>query len=171
MVVHDWQSGMLTKFKDERKRNPKRHGRSPESVQDVSDISFHKNLIVVEDWVSRLKEGDESQQLNKVLTVATGMIAPKPKNRLLICGKSNDKLIPDLEGDLCVRPPFKGWPNPIDSRGMSFNLQPDMEENMESSLHRAIRTTRQERCNFGVLAGLSITRSRRRDTKRHHEKG
>lgn len=148
LIVHDRQSGMLTNFKDERKKNPKRDRKSPGSVQDGSDVSFHNNSIVVKDWVGRLKEYGGSQQLNEVLELAAGMIAPKPKNRpymweiqmdLYEILKPYDKFIPDLEGDLSVGPSFEGGPNQLDSRGMLCKLQPDVEEFTETPLHRAAK--------------------------------
>lgn len=52
LIVSDWQSGMLTKVKDERKKNPKRDRKSSGSGQEGSDVSFYHNSIVVRDWVS-----------------------------------------------------------------------------------------------------------------------
>ena len=37
LVVHDWQSEMVTKFRNERKNNPNRDRKSPASVQDGSE--------------------------------------------------------------------------------------------------------------------------------------
>jgi serine/threonine protein kinase len=86
LIVHEWQSGMVTKFGNERTKNPNKDRISPGSVQDGSDVSFHNNLIVVKDWVGRLKDCGGSHRLNEVLDIAAGMLAPKPKNRH-ICGK------------------------------------------------------------------------------------
>jgi len=154
LVVDDWQSGMVTKFRNERKKNPNKDRKSPGSVQDGSDVSFHNNLIVVKDWVSRLKESGGSQQLNEVLDIAAGMLAPMAKNRpymweiqmdLYETLKPYDKSIPDLEGDLCVRPPFGGWRTTIDSRVVIDNLRAEMEEYTETPLHRAAKKNNRTR--------------------------
>ena len=154
LVVHDWQSGMVTAFRNERKKNPDRDRKSPGSVQDGSDVSFHNNLIMVKDWVGRLKDCDGSQQLNEVLNIAAGMLAPKPKNRpymweiqtdLFETLKPYDKFIPDLEGDLCVRPPFGDGPRASHSRGMSYNLRPEIQEYTETPLHRAAKKNNRTR--------------------------
>ncbi|KAL9128047.1 MAG: hypothetical protein Q9217_003186 [Psora testacea] len=154
LVVHDWQSGMVTEFRNERKKNPNRDRKSPGSVQDGSDISFHNNLIIVEDWVGRLKDCGGSQQLNEVLNITAGMLAPKPKNRpymweiqtdLYETLKPYDKFIPDLERDLCVRPPFGDGPRARYSRGMSYNPQPEFQEYTETPLHRAAKKNNRTR--------------------------
>ena len=154
LVVHDWQSGMVTDFRNERKSNPNRDRKSPKSVQDGSDVSFHNNLIIVEDWVGQLKDCGGSQQLNEVLNIAAGMLAPKPKNRpymweiqmdLYEALKPYDKLIPDLEGDLCVRPPFGDGPRAGRSLTMPYNLRPEIQEYTETPLHRAAKKNNRTR--------------------------
>ena len=79
-------------------------------------------MIVVKGWVRRLKACGGSQQLNEVLDIAAGLLAPKPKNRpymweiqpdLYETPKPYDKSIPDLLEDLCVRPSFRDWPQAI----------------------------------------------------------
>lgn len=164
LVVHDWQSGMVTEFKKERKRNPNRDRKSPGSVQDGSDISFHNNLIVVKDWVGRLKGCGGSQQLNEVLNIAAGMLAPKPENRpymweiqmdLYETLKPYDQLIPDLEGDLCVGPPSKGGPMATYRRETLFDVRtysremsmlgPGIQKYTETPLHRAAKKNNRTR--------------------------
>ena len=148
LVVDDWQSGMVTEFKNERMKNPKRDRKSPGSVQDGSDVSFHNNPIVVKDWVGRLRDHDGSQQLNEILDTAVGMLAPKPKNRpymweiqtdLYETLKPSDDLIPDLEGDLYIRPPFGDELRASYGRGMSYNPRPEIQEYTETPLHRAAK--------------------------------
>lgn len=154
LVVHDWQSEMVTKFRNERKNNPNRDRKIPASVQDGSEHSFHNNLIVVKDWVGRLKACGGSQQLNEVLDIAAGMLAPKPENRpymweiqmdLYETLKPYDKSIPDLVGDLCVRPPFRDWPRTIYSGQEFQGLRPEIEEDTETPLHRAAKKNNRTR--------------------------
>ena len=146
LIVHGWQSGMIEQFRNERKRNPNRDRKSPGSVQDGSDVSFHNNQIVVKDWLGRLKDCDTGQQLNEVLDTVAGMLASKPEDRaymweiqmdLYEALKPSDKRIPDLEGNLCVRPPFREDPWQRYRCGMLYNLYPEIEEYTETPLHRA----------------------------------
>lgn len=154
LVVHGWQSGMVTEFRNERKNNVNRDRKSPASVEDGSDVSFHNNLIVVKDWVGRLKDCGGSQQLNDVLDIAAGMLAPKSKNRPYIWEiqtdlyetlKPYDKFLPDLEGDLCVGPPFRDGPTVVYSHGKSYDMRPVPEEYMETPLHRAAKKNNRTR--------------------------
>ena len=154
LVVHDWQSEMVTEFRKKRKTNPARDRKTPGSVQEESDLSFHNNLTVVKDWVSRLKDCGDGQQLHEILNIAVGMLAPKPKNRpymweiqmdLYETLKPYDKCIPHLEGDLCVRPPFRDEPREAYSRGISYNLQPEIQEYTETPLHRAAKKNNRTR--------------------------
>ena len=154
LVVHDWQSEMVTKFRNERKNNPNRDRKTPASVQDGSEHSFHNNRIVFKDWVARLKACGGSPQLNEVLDIAAGMLAPKPENRpymweiqtdLYETLKPYDKSIPDLAGDLCVRPPFRDWPWKFYSGKKFYDLRPDIEEDTETPLHRAAKKNNRTR--------------------------
>ena len=148
LVVYGWQSQMITKFRDERKRNPNRDRRSPPSVRAGSDVSFHNNMTVVKDWISRLKKRDGSQQLNEVLDIAAGMLAPKPENRLYMWEVQTDlyktlapyvKSLPELEGDLCVAPMLTHrYP-------MSHYPASYIEDGTDTPLHRAARTNNRER--------------------------
>ena len=154
LVVHEWQSGMVTKFGNERTKNPNKDRISPGSVQDGSDVSFHNNMIVVKDWVGRLKDCGGSQRLDEVLDIAAGMLAPKPKNRpymwevqidLYETLKPYDRYIPDLGGDLCVRPPFKDGPRASRNHEVPYNLQPEIQEYTETPLHRAVKKNNRPR--------------------------
>ena len=142
LVIHDWQSGRVTKFREARKKNPNRDRKPPVSVEDGSDVSFHNNLVVVKDWVGRLKDCGGSQRLNEVLNIAAEMLAPKPENRpfmwevqmdLYETLKPYDNLIPKLEGDLCVRP---------HSRAIS---RPENQIYTETPLHRAAKKNNRKR--------------------------
>ena len=148
LVVHDWQSGRVIEFREERRRNPKRDRKVPVSVQKDSDVSFHNNMIVVKDWVDRLKDRGSSQQLNEVLNIATGMLAPKAKDRpymweiqmdLYETLKPYDNSIPDLEGDLCVPPPFEQGPYGI------HDQRPRIQDKTETPLHRAAKKNNRKR--------------------------
>lgn len=141
LVVDDWQSAMVKMFRDERKDNANRDRKSPVSVRDGSEHSFHNNMIVVKDWVGRLKACGGSQQLNEVLDIAAGMLAPEARNRpfmweiqmdLYETLKPYDESIPDLIGDLCVRPQFP-W------HRTRYSLEPDIQEGTETPLHRAAK--------------------------------
>lgn len=149
LVVDDWQSEMITEFRDERKRNSRRDRRIPASVQDGSDVSFHNNMIVVKDWVGRLKNSGGSQQLNEVLDIAAGMLAPNPENRPYMWEVQTDlyesliplnNYVPELEGDLCVAPEFE------DGRILLYHQYPAshypapyIPDGTETPLHRAAR--------------------------------
>ena len=154
LVVHDWQSEMVNVFRNERKANPNRDRKSPESVQDGSEYSFHNNRVVVEDWVFRLKLCGGSQQLNKVLDIAAGMLAPRPSDRpymweiqmdLYETLKPYDTSIPNLEGDLCVPPLRKEGNMKVISQGRSHYLPSEIEKPMETPLHRAARMNNRSR--------------------------
>ncbi len=145
---------MVTKFRNERKTNPNRDRKSPTSVQDGSEHSFHNNQVVVKDWVGRLKTGGGSQQLNEVLDAATGMLAPKPQNRpymwevqtdLYETLKPYDESIPDLAGDLCVQSPFRNGPMIIYSRKKLYDPRPEIQDNTESPFHRAAKKNNRAR--------------------------
>ena len=149
LVVHDWQSEMVNTFRNERKANPNRDRKSPESVQDGSEYSFHNNRVVVEDWVLRLKTSGGNQQLNEILDIATAMLAPKPSGRpymweiqmdLYETLKLYDESIPNLKGDLCVPPSFREGQMIYYSRGRKYYLPSETEERMETPLHRAAKT-------------------------------
>ena len=154
LVVHDWQSEMVTKFRNERQINPNRDRKSPASVQDGSEHSFHNNLIVVKNWVSQLRVYGGSQQLNEVLDVATGMLVLKPKNRpymweiqmdLYETLKPHDESIPDLLGDLCVQSPFQDGPRKTYSSEVLYDLRPEVQSNTETPLHRAAKKNKRAR--------------------------
>ena len=154
LVVHDWPSEMVNMFRNERKANRNRDRKTPASVQDGSEHSFHNNRVVVKEWVGRLRSCDDSQQLNEVLDIAAGMLAPEPRNRpymweiqsdLYETLKPYDKTIPDLEGDLCVRPPFRDGPMRIYSHGESYDWQPDIQDYTETPLHRAAKKNNRAR--------------------------
>ena len=154
LVVHDWQSEMVNTFRNERKANPKRERKSPESVQDGSEYSFHNNRVVVADWVLRLKTCGGSQQLNEVLDIATAMLIPKPSGRpymweiqmdLYETLKPYDESIPNLEGDLCVPPSFRGGQLAFYSQGRTYYLPSGIDDLMETPLHRAAKTNNRSR--------------------------
>ncbi len=154
LVVHDWQSEMVTEFRNQRKTNPNTDRKSPASVQEGSDHSFHNNLIVVKVWVGRLQACGGSQRLNEVLDVATGMLATNPRNRpymweiqmdLYETLKPHDKSIPNLVGDLCVQSPFQDGPRTIYSRGNLDDPRPKIQEYTETPLHRAARKNNRAR--------------------------
>ena len=113
LAVYDWESRSVIEFREKRKRNPNRDRKVPVSVQEDSDVSFHNNMIAVKNWVGLLSDCEGSEQFNKILNIAAGMLAPKPANRpymweiqmdLYQTLKPYDNLIPKLEFDLCVRP-------------------------------------------------------------------
>ena len=154
LVIDDWQSGMVADFRNERKKNPNKDRKSPASVQDGSDVSFHNNMILIKDWVDRLKAHDGSPQLNEVLDIAVGMLALTPENRpymweiqmdLYETLKPSDKLISDIEGDLCVRPPYIDQPQAIYSQAISNNLRPDIQDHTETPLHRSVKKNNRTR--------------------------
>ena len=154
LVVHDWQSEMVNTFRNERKANPNRDRKSPESVQDGSEYSFHNNRVVVEGWVLRLKNCGGSQQLNEVLNIAVGMLAPSPRHRpymweiqmdLYETLKPYDTSIPNLEGDLCVPPVSRRGEMQIVSEGKSDSLMFETVVGMETPLHRAARKNSRSR--------------------------
>ena len=149
LAVYDWQSPMVTEFRNDRKRNANKDRTSPRSIPDDSDASFHNNLAVVKRWVGELKAKDSSQQLKRILDIADRMLAPEPKNRPPIWEvqidfyetlKSHDNTIVDLEKDLCVGPPlvndFRRW----DKKDRSYDLQPDLKDGTETPLHRAAKS-------------------------------
>lgn len=149
LVVHDWPSEMVNRFRNARKANQGRDRKVPVSVQDGSEYSFHNNRIVVEDWVGQLRSCGDNQPLNQLLDIAAGLLASEPRNRpymweiqsdLYATLKSYDKSIPDLERDLCVRPPFRDGRLKIYSRGeSSYNQQIDIQNYTETPLHRAAK--------------------------------
>ena len=155
LVVDDWQSEMITKFRDERKRNRNKDRKTPASVQYGSDASFHNNVIVVKEWVGRLRKSDGSQQLNEVLNIAAGMLAPNPENRpymwevetdLYETLKPYDNSIPDLKGDLCVPPEFEdGSILFYHEYPVSHHPAPYIEDGTETPMHRAARKDKRRR--------------------------
>ena len=155
LVFDDWQSELVTEFRNQRKTNPNTDRKSPASVQDGSDHSFHNNLIVVKDWVGQLQAYGGSERLNKVLNAATEMLATDPENRpymweiqmdLYETLKPHDKSIPDLVEDLCVHSPFQDGPSPIYySSGKKHDPRPKIREYTETPLHRAARKNNRAR--------------------------
>ena len=154
LVVDDWESEMITEFRDERKNNSRRDRKAPASVQDGSDASFHNNMIVVNDWLRRLKDCGGSEQLDEVLNVAAGMLAPKPKNRLYMWEVQTnlyetltpyDNNLPELEGDLCVAPEFEKGRALAHRYPMSHYPPPYIEDGTDTPLHRAARMDNRRR--------------------------
>lgn len=149
LVVHDWPSEMVNTFRNARKANQNRDRKTPTSVQDGSEYSFHNNWIVVEDWLGQLRSCGGNQQLNQVLDIAAGMLASKSRNRpymweiqsdLYVTLKPYDSSIPDLEEDLCVRPPFQHRQYKIYSCGGStYHQKVDIPDSTETPLHRAAK--------------------------------
>ena len=142
VAVHDWESGSIIEFREKRKRNSSRDRKVPVSVQEDSDVSFHNNMVVVKDWVGRLTDCDGSQQFNAILDIAAEMLAPKPENRpymweiqmeLYETLKPYDNLIPKLEGDLCIPPPFE------QGREGIYDQRPRIRNRTETPLHRAAK--------------------------------
>ena len=154
LIVHDWQSEMVKIFRNERNKNPNRDRKIPDSVQDGSECSFHNNRVVVEDWVLRLKTCSDSQPLNEVLNIATGMLAPNPSDRpymweiqmdLYETLKPYDISIPNLEGDLCVPPLLQEGNMKIFTQGGSYYLPSEIGKPMETPLHRAAKRNNRSR--------------------------
>ena len=148
LVLHDWQSGSVIEFREERRRHPKRDRKVTVSVQKDSDVSFHNNMILVKDWVDRLKDRGSSQQLNEVLNIATGMLAPQAKDRPYMWEiqmdlhetlKPYDSSIPDSEEDLCIRPPFEKGPAGI------HDQRPKIQDKTEPPLRRAAKKDNRKR--------------------------
>ena len=148
LAVHDWQSGKIIEFREERRRNLNRDRKVPASVKEDSDFSFHNNTIVVKNWVGRLKGCGSSQQLDEVLNLATGMLAPKAKDRpymweiqmdLYETLKPYDNSIPDLEEDLCTPPPFERGPDGFHDK------RPRIQDKTETPLHRAAKKKNRKR--------------------------
>ena len=149
LIVHGWQSHMVTEFRNERKKNLKKNRKSPDSVQEDSDVSFHNNLIVVKDWAGRLKESSGSQPLNKILNLADEMLAAKPENRpfmweiqmdLYNILKPYDKNISEPEGNLCIGPPLEDGSETIYGRGKEWrHRRLKIREHTETPLHRAVK--------------------------------
>ena len=148
LVVHDWQSEMVTSFRNERKANPNRDRTIPASVQDGSEHSFHNNQVVVKDWIGRLKGCGGSEEYDQVLDIAAGMLELKPKNRpymwetqmdLYETLKPYDRSIPGLERDLCIPPPLGAGEILFYSHRKFYNAQPEISEYTETPLHRAAR--------------------------------
>ena len=53
--------------------------------------------------------------------------------------KPYDRFIPDLGGDLCVRPPVKDGPRASRNHEVPYNLRPEIPEYTETPLHRAAK--------------------------------
>jgi serine/threonine protein kinase len=158
LIVHGWQSGMVNKFREERKNNPKRERKTPKKEDKNCDKSFHNNLIIVKDWVNRLDHLGDNKQLKGVLRIARTMLAPEPRDRLCMWEiqmdlhealKYYDEDIPHHEEDPCLPPPlgrvktivFFGRTAPP----MSFLGQGGLKWYMETPLHRAARTNNRTR--------------------------
>ena len=148
LVVHAWQPGMVMNFRNDRRQNPNRDRKSPDSIEDGADNSFHNNQTILKSWVLQLKGVDHSKRLNEVLSIASKMLAPKAKNRPYMWEiemdldealKPDDGLIPRLGKDLCVRPPFK---NHLEH---DFSHLPDIEDFTETPLHRAAQKNDRKR--------------------------
>lgn len=149
LVIYDWTSSAITEFRNERSRNIHRNRKSPRSVQDGTDASFHNNLVVVNDWIRRLRGCDGGDRLNEILHIATQMLAPKPRNRAYMWEvqidlykiiRPHDEDIEDIEQHLCVAPPFIRSVTVQDYKyfnGISHILQPAIKEYTETPLHRA----------------------------------
>ena len=154
LAVHDWQSEMVNMFRNERKANSNRDRKTPKSVQDGSEHSFHNNRVVVEDWLLRLKDCGGSQQLKEILDIAAAMLTPRPSNRpymweiqmdLYETLKPYDDSIPNLKGDLCVPPSFREGQMIFYNHGKKYFLPAEIEEYMETPLHRAARASNRRR--------------------------
>lgn len=146
LIMDDWQSGLVIQFRNERKKNSRQERKSPDSVQQESDFSFHNNLVTVNNWIDRLKNNNGSRQLNGVLSTAAEMINPVPKNRPYMWEvemdlnellKPYDTSIPKLESDSCTQPPYDrdSW-NLYADHGLYYPLS-DKWVSTETPLHRA----------------------------------
>ena len=83
LAIHGWESGMIMKFRNERMNNlvPDR----PELTKNRSrkDSSFHNNHIVVDDWMTHLKQHAGCTQIfEHTLDTTTAMMAREPRSRL-----------------------------------------------------------------------------------------
>ena len=96
--------------------------------------------------MSRLRDHGRSQQLDGILGLAGEMLAPKAKDRLHMWEaemnlqevlKTYDDLIPNLEEDLCVSPPYDT--DPLYSKIMLNFSRPSVEQYAETPLHRAAK--------------------------------
>ena len=149
LVVHDWQPQKIAEFRSQRLKNPRKDRQVPGSIPAASDDSFHNNMSVVRGWIERLKAYDDSQQLNDVLNIVVGTLAPDPRNRLHAWEveldlydtlKSFDRDLPDLREDPCVPP----RPGEIDDME---TLLPDKYRlyHTETPLHRAAKKNNRKR--------------------------
>ena len=154
LVVDDWQSEMVNAFRNERKANSNRDRKSPGSVQDGFEHSFHNNRAVVEDWLLRLKTCSGSQQLKEILSIAAAMLVPHPRRRpymweiqmdLYEILKRNDQSIPNLERDLCVPPSFIKGQLTYYSHGKEHHVLTELDDRMETPFHRAARANNRSR--------------------------
>lgn len=116
LVVYGWESKPVKEFRDERlsSQNGSRKFKD-RSLQESSDDSFHNNMDIVQQWMSRMEEDDESPRLIQVLGIAEGMLEITPEERLFSWEAELDLyelLNPDLSRDMrlekmaeCVQPP------------------------------------------------------------------
>ena len=148
LIVDDWQTQMVTEFRNQRRANRRMDRDVPQS--DSDDYSFHNNTSVVEAWIERLRRCDGSQQLDKVLGVVVKMLAPEPHNRLLAWEaeldlletlKSLDPSLPDRTGDLCVPPRT----SEIDDMESWRFWGHESSYHTETPLHRAARSNNRTR--------------------------
>ena len=148
VATHEWQSGIVNRFREERKNNRTRDRKSPKSVDYRFDNSFHNNTKVVKDWMSRLRDHGKSRQLDEVLNVAGCMLALEARNRLHMWEaemdlqetlRKYDDLIPSPEVT-CIPPPYKpdGIYRQYDRIMFNFT-EPNIEEYAETPLHRAAK--------------------------------
>ena len=119
LIVYGWESERVTKFRNQRRDNPKRERQELADWRmaywHTPDDSFHNNWIIVKDWIHHLKLKDGSQKLTSVLNVAKQMMTQTPGSRLYaweaewdlynIQQPDDDRDTRMEKGALCVQPP------------------------------------------------------------------
>ena len=114
LIVHGWESEKVSQFEEERSDSSKR-SRNFEN-KHRNDKSFHNNMNVVHNWVSRLKDHDDnSPLLSQVLMIAMAMMNIQPEERLYsweveldlyeILHPDDPRVVRLEKGSLGVQPP------------------------------------------------------------------
>ncbi|KAL8688358.1 MAG: hypothetical protein Q9224_004902, partial [Gallowayella concinna] len=104
VITYGRRSSMVSKFKDERLHNPNK--RRPMLLHERgtrADSSYHNNMMVVNDWLKRIKH-DGSGRVKDLLRVAENLMAEDPSSRLYLWEAELDLYtIFDVDADLPKR--------------------------------------------------------------------
>lgn len=155
LIVHDWKSEMVSRFRKERANNTAPTRPQLAASRKYGDNSFHNNWKIVEGWIKQLRyHPGSSRTLEETLDIATAMLAHDPRSRLYsweaeidfynIQNPGNLRPVTISEGPLCLQPPSKGH-----HHGRFLN-------GAQTPLHRAALKEDKRRTTYLLQLGWSI---------------